>query len=181
MFTVTYSLRLLYHIIWKGSLGFRVQGYHEFFFMIGPIFLIGAMVTFLGGVFSWLIFPHPIFFHLLMEVKFINLCLIICGRGLILIYLNKVWKIEELKFIFFFGSIWFLPRVTRGRLVIFINKFIFYFLKIDQGWFEECGSRGAIKFNYNFSYNIGLVRYIRINIVYLFIVGIFFFVSFLFL
>jgi len=76
MFTVIYSLRLVFYRIWGGNLGFTCQGYYEVFFIVRPVFLIGVFVVFFGSFFSWLIFPHPIFIHLLVVVKLINLLLI---------------------------------------------------------------------------------------------------------
>jgi len=58
--------------------------------MVRPVFLIGVFVIFFGSFFSWLVFPHPIFIHLLVVVKLINLLLIFLGGYFVFVYLMNV-------------------------------------------------------------------------------------------
>jgi len=177
--TVVYSLRLIFYSIWRGLLEVNCQGYYETFYILNPIFIIGVLVVILGGRISWAIFPCPIFVHLTLIVKIINLGLIFLGVIGFFIYLNKVFYTKEIKFVTFLGGIWFLPQIIRGRVLLILDKFIFYFLKIDQGWFEEFGGGGVIKFNQAMSYKMGTMGVICVKFIYIFI-GVFLFVYFIY-
>jgi len=78
VFTLMYSLRLIYYRIWKKVLDFRVQRYTEEIYIIFPIFIMGGLVIILGRVFSWLIFPIPVFIFL-FSLKVLNLGLVRLG------------------------------------------------------------------------------------------------------
>jgi len=67
-----------------------------------------------------------------------------------------------------------LPLVTREFGLYLVHKFLFYFLKGDQGWFEEYGRVGLILINKNFSYKIGLLNFVRIKYIYIFILVVLF-------
>jgi len=64
--------------------------------------------------------------------------------------------------------------LTRGSFLILINQFLFYFLKVDQGWLEISGRSGVIKFNQSFSNKIGLFRFMNLKFIFIFILSILF-------
>lgn len=146
IFTVTYSLRLIYYGLWKGLIESPVQGYRESIVIVGPIILIGIFVIFAGCFLSWVLFPHPFFVNLRLQVKIINLGLVFLGGWVFFMLFNCVWKREELgRYSWFFGSMWFLPYITRGCIMRGLRSSLFYYTKRDQGWIEELGAVGLRK------------------------------------
>nr|YP_010596842.1 NADH dehydrogenase subunit 5 [Cycetogamasus diviortus]WAK85128.1 NADH dehydrogenase subunit 5 [Cycetogamasus diviortus] len=144
MFTVTYSLRLMYYGMWKGTLDSPVQGYAETKMMVFPIMMMGSLVIILGCVLSWLIFPHPIFIYLTFNVKVLNLFLVMFGGWIFFMNYNCVWKSGPMgAYTHFFGSMWFLPYITGGGFMETLKSSLFYHLSVDHGWMEEGGAMGA--------------------------------------
>nr|QHQ98554.1 NADH dehydrogenase subunit 5 [Parasitus wangdunqingi] len=154
MFTVTYSLRLMYYGMWKGTFESPVQGYYETNLMVNPIMMMGVLVVFLGCLLSWVIFPHPLFIHITYEVKILNLILVSLGVWLFFVHFNCVWKSGEMgSYTHFMGLMWFLPLISGGSFMKLMDSSLFYHLQSDQGWMEELGASGLSNMSQNFSVN----------------------------
>lgn len=149
--TVCYTLRLIYFSIYKNFISWT---YHRLFdsSKIMTIGMSGLLfISVIGGSFlRWLIFPSPvvIFLPLLIKLSTIIVCLL---GGLIGFLLSK-WslyierKIINKKFIFYVGSIWFLPYIATIGVVFYPLWISNLFIKlVDYGWSEELGGQNLNK------------------------------------
>uniref|UniRef100_UPI0030E19335 NADH dehydrogenase subunit 5 n=1 Tax=Poecilochirus davydovae TaxID=3128885 RepID=UPI0030E19335 len=160
MFTVTYSLRLMYYSMWKGSMDSPVQGYYETNLMVFPIMLMGFIVVVLGCSLSWVIFPHPNFINISFETKILNLFLIFLGIWFFFVHYNCVWKSEELNSVsHFMGTMWFLPILSSSVFIKALGSTLYYHLESDQGWLEEMGPSGLGNMNQLISSRISFSQY----------------------
>lgn len=169
IFTVLYSLRLVYYRSLKNNiLIFRFNWIEDYKYNI-PIFILGIMTIFWGNVFSWLFLPIPYFFYLSYQVKLINLCLIFIGIVLFFVfYVNLMFRNI---FNYFFSSIWFLSFLRR-RIVLKSINLAYNNYKFDQTWIEDIGRQGVLKEIIFFSGILSKVN-IRRRIKYIFIFYIF--------
>lgn len=169
IFTVLYSLRLVYYSRLKNNiLIFRFNWIEDYKYNI-PIFILGIITIFWGNVFSWLFLPIPYFFYLSYQVKLINLCLIFIGIVLFFVfYVNLMFRNI---FNYFFSSIWFLSFLRR-RIVLRSINLAYNNYKFDQTWIEDIGRQGVLKEIIFFSRILSKVN-IRRRIKYIFIFYIF--------
>lgn len=169
IFTVLYSLRLVYYSRLKNNiLIFRFNWIEDYKYNI-PIFILGIITIFWGNVFSWLFLPIPYFFYLSYQVKLINLCLIFIGIVLFFVfYVNLMFRNI---FNYFFSSIWFLSFLRR-RIVLRSINLAYNNYKFDQTWIEDIGRQGVLKEIIFFSGILSKVN-IRRRIKYIFIFYIF--------
>lgn len=169
IFTVLYSLRLVYYSRLKNNiLIFRFNWIEDYKYNI-PIFILGIITIFWGNVFSWLFLPIPYFFYLSYQVKLINLCLIFIGIVLFFVfYVNLIFRNI---FNYFFSSIWFLSFLRRSIVLKSINL-AYNNYKFDQTWIEDIGRQGVLKEIIFFSRILSKVN-IRRRIKYIFIFYIF--------
>lgn len=169
IFTVLYSLRLVYYSRLKNNiLIFRFNWIEDYKYNI-PIFILGIITIFWGNVFSWLFLPIPYFFYLSYQVKLINLCLIFIGIVLFFVfYVNLMFRNI---FNYFFSSIWFLSFLRR-RIVLKSINLAYNNYKFDQTWIEDIGRQGVLKEIIFFSRILSKVN-IRRRIKYIFIFYIF--------
>lgn len=169
IFTVLYSLRLVYYSRLKNNiLIFRFNWIEDYKYNI-PIFILGIITIFWGNVFSWLFLPIPYFFYLSYQVKLINLCLIFIGIVLFFVfYVNLMFRNI---FNYFFSSIWFLSFLRR-RIVLKSINLAYNNYKFDQTWIEDIGRQGVLKEIIFFSGILSKVN-IRRRIKYIFIFYIF--------
>lgn len=169
IFTVLYSLRLVYYRRLKNNiLIFRFNWIEDYKYNI-PIFILGIITIFWGNVFSWLFLPIPYFFYLSYQVKLINLCLIFIGIVLFFVfYVNLMFRNI---FNYFFSSIWFLSFLRR-RIVLKSINLAYNNYKFDQTWIEDIGRQGVLKEIIFFSGILSKVN-IRRRIKYIFIFYIF--------
>lgn len=169
IFTVLYSLRLVYYSRLKNNiLIFRFNWIEDYKYNI-PIFILGIMTIFWGNVFSWLFLPIPYFFYLSYQVKLINLGLIFIGIVLFFVfYVNLIFRNI---FNYFFSSIWFLSFLRR-RIVLKSINLAYDNYKFDQTWIEDIGRQGVLKEIIFFSGILSKVN-VRRRIKYIFIFYIF--------
>lgn len=169
IFTVLYSLRLVYYSRLKNNiLIFRFNWIEDYKYNI-PIFILGIITIFWGNVFSWLFLPIPYFFYLSYQVKLINLFLIFIGIVLFFVfYVNLMFRNI---FNYFFSSIWFLSFLRR-RIVLKSINLAYNNYKFDQTWIEDIGRQGVLKEIIFFSGILSKVN-IRRRIKYIFIFYIF--------
>lgn len=169
IFTVLYSLRLVYYSRLKNNiLIFRFNWIEDYKYNL-PIFILGIITIFWGNVFSWLFLPIPYFFYLSYQVKLINLCLIFIGIVLFFVfYVNLMFRNI---FNYFFSSIWFLSFLRR-RIVLRSINLAYNNYKFDQTWIEDIGRQGVLKEIIFFSGILSKVN-IRRRIKYIFIFYIF--------
>lgn len=169
IFTVLYSLRLVYYSRLKNNiLIFRFNWIEDYKYNI-PIFILGIMTIFWGNVFSWLFLPIPYFFYLSYQVKLINLGLIFIGIVLFFVfYVNLIFRNI---FNYFFSSIWFLSFLRR-RIVLKSISLAYDNYKFDQTWIEDIGRQGVLKEIIFFSGILSKVN-VRRRIKYIFIFYIF--------
>jgi len=146
MFTLTYSVRLVYYIF------FNAMGYKTFLYMeeesgiFIPMRFLFMLSIYAGGVISSFIFPLVcVSLPPLIKMSVLIRLLILS----ILVYLNINLKIPGVVsyrkvVVNYLGSMWFLPALSS---IIFmpVIKLGQLFLKLmDQGWLEFIGGQGAM-------------------------------------
>jgi NADH-ubiquinone oxidoreductase chain 5 len=180
IFTLTYSVRLVYYIF------FNAMGYKTFLSIeeergiFIPMSFLFISSIYAGGVLSSFIFPL-VCVSLPASVKISVLVILLVLS--ILVYLNMNLKTPGVMrhrkaVVNYIGSIWFLPALS-SIMFMPVLKLGQLFLKLmDQGWLEFIGGQGAIsKFK---GYSIYLDTFNLINIKSYLLVF-FFLRSFLFL
>jgi len=163
IFTVFYSLRLLYYSILSRGVAQTTLSSKSDSMIVSPILIIGIFVVFIGSILRWLSFPHLIFIHLTLFVKLITLFIITISIILFNLILINTWKSSEIKSYFhFWGIIWFLPYISSLSFINFIkNREKLYYLS-DQGWIEEWGSQGFYNF---FTSNLLILSYLQFMVI----------------
>jgi len=144
IFTVIYSLRLRYYCLWRGCYDTSYICYQDTNLIVYPIFIMSMIVTFLGSLLGWYIFPEPVFIYLTQNIKIINILIVfspLCIYILLLRFNLVSGAIRELSH--FLGGIWFLPILTGGGITIFLKNIKNYHIIVDQAWIEEVASQGV--------------------------------------
>nr|YP_009000471.1 NADH dehydrogenase subunit 5 [Ornithodoros brasiliensis]AHF21685.1 NADH dehydrogenase subunit 5 [Ornithodoros brasiliensis]QZP40888.1 NADH dehydrogenase subunit 5 [Ornithodoros brasiliensis] len=151
MCTCIYSLRVMYYSMWKGGISMVDFSYHWSFWMEIPIVLMGISVILFGCMMSWLLFPNYEFNLTMLDMKLVNIFIIIFSCWVYYIfYFGKVGLMNFSFFNTFLGSMWFMSFFSSGLLM---NKMIYgiNFHNFDNSWFEEVGSQGVYKLNVKLS------------------------------
>nr|YP_011021626.1 NADH dehydrogenase subunit 5 [Paraschizogynium plumachela]WQM21757.1 NADH dehydrogenase subunit 5 [Paraschizogynium plumachela] len=143
MFTMLYSLRLMYYCVWMGIMKGSMVSYEEMGLMNVPVFIMGLLVVFMGSMIFWVMFFKPVFIFLSMKIKVMNLLLVVFSMWLsVLVYVSNfslyttnIWK-------YFFGGMWFLPMISSLITKNIYKNMLYYGKNIEQGWYEDFGSQG---------------------------------------
>nr|YP_003288844.1 NADH dehydrogenase subunit 5 [Stylochyrus rarior]ACY35981.1 NADH dehydrogenase subunit 5 [Stylochyrus rarior] len=155
MFTVTYSLRLFYYSFFKFIMSFVNSNYSESAWYLFPIYVMSFMVILFGCLMMWLLFPNPYFMFFSLEVKLLNLVLILLGVfSLLLWFMYKSNYMMMVSYIYFISKMWSVNSITE-----FIKKFFkfgYLFNRYDQNWMEALSGMGAVKLVEGYEYDRGL-------------------------
>lgn len=156
--TVSYSIRLIYYLMYINFKGFRLNRLEEekniICYRIGVIFFI---VLFSGSIIIWIIFSNPCVIILPLFIKILTLIIVILGGwiGLEVSKFKLFYRLilfNKIKLIFFFSRIWNLPYIsTFGINYFFLNIGIKNNKFIDQGFFEIYGGQGLFSFIKSYS------------------------------
>jgi NADH-ubiquinone oxidoreductase chain 5 len=178
LFTIIYSLRLIYYILWMGIFNKRLIFFSEEKLILMPIFILGLLSICLGGVLRWLVFLNVDILVINYIVKIFNLYIVFLGLLIRLIFL-KIWNIRKILRYFtkFFRRLWYLRYLT-GRLItnIIIN-WAKISLILDQGWFEEYREGGFVKF----LFMRGRIKYLELGLKLMIIIFVFLFLLIIFI
>nr|YP_010954455.1 NADH dehydrogenase subunit 5 [Tropilaelaps mercedesae]WMV02018.1 NADH dehydrogenase subunit 5 [Tropilaelaps mercedesae] len=137
LFTVLYSLRLIYYLFFNMSLEYSVSFFEEKN-MYYPIYFMGFWTVILGGLLNWLIMDFPNFIFLSLKVKVLNLILIFFGFILILNWLyayKNFYMMHSNFFNYFLSEMWFLKFLSSESFMIFM-KYSKMLSKNSEIWFE---------------------------------------------
>nr|YP_009740453.1 NADH dehydrogenase subunit 5 [Salina celebensis]QID03180.1 NADH dehydrogenase subunit 5 [Salina celebensis] len=146
MFTVTYSVRLVYYLFFKnlGSKSFLHLG--ESIIMVVPMSVLFILAISAGSAMSWLYFPVnfvilPFFFKLLI----ITLVLMLMGVVYLFMKMNYLYGVVKVKaLIHFLGSMWFMPMISTTFIMPVLKSGNTLLKYLDQGWMEYIFSQGKI-------------------------------------
>nr|AIW06368.1 NADH dehydrogenase subunit 5 [Cheilomenes sexmaculata] len=151
--TVSYSLRLLYYLMYANNQFFSLNSVKEVKdYMIYSMGLMFLIVLFSGSMLMWLILKFPFlvilpFFMkmLVLFIIFISLWLGFEASKLTLTY--NLIMMNNMKMFYFFSFMWNLPYIsTLGLNFIFLKLGYLQSKFTDQGWSEYLGGEGL--FNY---------------------------------
>ena len=146
IFTLSYSVRLIYYIFISNVGPRTILNLDEtkgYLFSITSLTIIRVI---LGAWIRIIMFPVGLIYlpGFIKTLVLIFLFSLFIGLFYFLGLNNLVTKNLNLYFIYIFGSIWFLPILSRVILMPFF-KIGNYLIKLsDQGWFEFSGGQGLI-------------------------------------
>nr|YP_010373805.1 NADH dehydrogenase subunit 5 [Harmostica fulvicornis]UPI55332.1 NADH dehydrogenase subunit 5 [Harmostica fulvicornis] len=172
--TACYSLRLLYYCVinYVGLLPFGL--YHEDFSMMFSMFSLTMFGIFSGSLLLWLILPVPIMVCLPFFMKFMIMmvCLPFFMKFMIMMfvffgflfgYLISIQSMNSVLFmnsiyLWFLGSMWFMPFLNVKLGYKSLNLCYNYQLVLEQGWGEYLISNLLLNMMLFFSKFISLVH-----------------------
>lgn len=174
IFTVSYSLRLIYYIFFREFKWIRINLIKENLLINISIVILILLRIFGGSIFFWICFFDNYFIYINLKIKLIILIFIIIGILLMcFIYIKSL--IQSYKLIYFFRSIWILNYVYIWIYKPFLNIGIIRF-KIDLEWIEFIEKDLILKFLINFKLNNNIYSiYIFIFIIIIILIVLFFF------
>nr|YP_011008738.1 NADH dehydrogenase subunit 5 [Oenopia formosana]WPV72851.1 NADH dehydrogenase subunit 5 [Oenopia formosana] len=151
--TVSYSIRLLYYLMYSNSSFYILNSLKESYdSMIVSMTVMFLMVLFSGSSLMWLMFKNPYLIMLPIYMKLMTLLMVILGAllgweisKLTLTY--NLFMMNNIKFYYFFSLMWNLPYIsTLGLNYIFLNMGKLNNKFMDQGWSEYTGSQGLFSY-----------------------------------
>nr|ARC95500.1 NADH dehydrogenase subunit 5 [Hippodamia convergens] len=156
--TVSYSIRLMYYLMYMNFKGFSLNSLEEeknmMCYSMGVMFFI---VLFSGSMMMWIMFSNPCVIILPLFMKMLTLIMVILG-GWIGLEVSKfklfysLILFNKMKLMFFFSSMWNLPYIsTFGINYFFLNIGMKNNKFIDQGFFEIYGGQGLFSFIKSYS------------------------------
>nr|AIZ58657.1 NADH dehydrogenase subunit 5 [Ornithodoros phacochoerus] len=140
--TCIYSLRVMYYIMWSepGKMTVFCIGWSSW--MEIPVFFMGLMVLVFGAVFGWILFPNYEVGLIFLNLKMINVVILLIGLwSFFFVYFGEVGKLE-VKVNNFLGSMWFMSSFS-GPMFLFMMLMGESFSSLDSGWVEEFGPQGV--------------------------------------
>nr|YP_010550084.1 NADH dehydrogenase subunit 5 [Ornithodoros phacochoerus]AIZ58644.1 NADH dehydrogenase subunit 5 [Ornithodoros phacochoerus]UYL27152.1 NADH dehydrogenase subunit 5 [Ornithodoros phacochoerus] len=139
--TCIYSLRVMYYIVWSESGKMTVFFIGWSSWMEIPVFFMGLMVLVFGAVFGWILFPNYEVGLIFLNLKMINVVILLVGLwSFFFVYFGEVGKLE-MKVNNFLGSMWFMSTFS-GPMFLFMMLMGESFSSLDMGWVEEFGPQG---------------------------------------
>lgn len=152
IFTVSYSLRLIYYIFFREFKWIRLNNIKENMLINISIFILLRLRIFGGAIFFWICFFDNYFIFINLRIKLLTLIFIVIGILLTnLIYIKNLIQIYILTY--FFGSIWILNFLFLWIYKPFLNIGIKGF-KIDGEWVEFIEKDLILKFIINIKLNL---------------------------
>lgn len=174
IFTVSYSLRLIYYVFFREFKWVRLINIKENLLINISIIILLLLRIFGGSIFFWICFFDNYFIYINLSVKLITLIFIIIGILFIgLLYIKNLIQVYNL--IYFFRSIWILNYLYIWLYKPFLNIGVNLY-KIDLEWIEFIEKDLIIKFLINLKLNNNLYKIY----IYIFIIGIITLILFLF-
>nr|QAY82210.1 NADH dehydrogenase subunit 5 [Coccinella transversoguttata] len=147
--TVSYSIRLLYYLMYSTIHFFSLNSINEIensmIYSMGFMFLV---VLFSGSMLMWVMFDNPYLVILPLFMKMFTLLMVTLGMyiGMEISKLNLTYSLimaNKMKLLTFFSSLWNLSFIsTYGMNYIFIKLGFLNYKYMDQGWSEFLGSQG---------------------------------------
>nr|YP_010180337.1 NADH dehydrogenase subunit 5 [Oenopia sauzeti]QVD39756.1 NADH dehydrogenase subunit 5 [Oenopia sauzeti] len=156
--TVSYSVRLLYYLMYSSSMFYVLNSLKELQdSMILSMTVMFLMVLFSGSGLMWLMFKNPYLIMLPIYMKLLTLLMVILGMlmgweisKLTLVY--NLFMMKNIKIYNFFSLMWNLPYIsTLGLNYIFLNSGNLNNKFLDQGWSEYLGGQGLFMYLKNSS------------------------------
>ena len=173
IFTVSYSLRLIYYVFFIEFKWIRLNNIKENILINISIFMLLSLRIFGGAIFFWICFFDNYFIFISLRMKLLTLVFIIMGVLLVnLIYIKNLIQIYILTY--FFRSIWILNFLFLWIYKPFLNMGVKGF-KIDIEWVEFIEKDLILKFIENIKLNLNQ----HSIYIYLFIIIIIFLIIFL--
>lgn len=165
LFTLTYSVRLLYFVFFNNIGKRHILSLGENINILVPITFLIFLSIVAGGWLSVYIFPLN-FIFLPFWLKILILLIIFCFFFIGLYFLD----LKEIKknsgstiLIYFLGSIWLLPYISTFAFVP-ATRYGHKILKlVDQGWLEFIGGQGFISRTKLLSSNTDILNSIRLK------------------
>nr|YP_010490416.1 NADH dehydrogenase subunit 5 [Glyptelasma gigas]UWM12902.1 NADH dehydrogenase subunit 5 [Glyptelasma gigas] len=171
--TVIYTFRLIYYVMLRSfTLSGSVNLSDGLGIMVLSCFFLTFFSIFFGALCTWLMMDTP---EIFLPLHLKNLTLVVCLFGsLVGFYFSQSsYPFKGLKsslysfFIWFSGSMWFLPYLSSQFLIHSPLKVGLNYMKLgDMGWLECYGGQGIGNFLIKVSY---LLSYISLQGVKLFI------------
>ena len=146
MFTLTYSVRLVYYIFFKGLGVKSILRIEECLGMSAPMSVLFVLSVLGGGFISWFYFPvvaviMPISIKLSVLLGLLSLSMVIFSfNNIKILFLVGSYS----KLINFIGLMWFLPSLSTFLFMPFIKLGESLVKFFDQGWLEQSGGQGFI-------------------------------------
>nr|YP_010411293.1 NADH dehydrogenase subunit 5 [Megalocaria dilatata]URN72803.1 NADH dehydrogenase subunit 5 [Megalocaria dilatata] len=157
-FTVSYTFRLIYYLMYSDMNLFSLNSIkEEFDSMLYSMTLMFIIVVFSGSMLMWMLFKNPYLIILPFFMKIFTLLMIMLGAmiGLEISKFSLTYNFMfnyNFKQLTFFSSMWYLPNIS----TLGINYFFLFMGKnnlkyFDQGWLEYYGSQGLFYYLKNSS------------------------------
>jgi len=144
IFTLTYSIRLIYYLYFK-NLGLKnYLSLEESSNIYVPIFNLFIISIFRGSFLSWLVFPP-----FLVILPFLLKVLVIIGLSFFFLLLSGVilnYRIFRGGFSFprlYFGLIWFMPNLSTFFIYPLLGLGNFFLKNFDHSWVEKLSGQGV--------------------------------------
>ena len=144
MFTLTYSIRLVYFLFFK-NLGLKnFLTLEESSNIYKPMFFLFIISVIRGSSLSWLVFP-PLLIYLPVVLKFLIIFMLALFflLTLLLFFTYNITLSHKFSLIkLYFGGIWFIPNLSTFFIIptLLIGKFILK--SFDQTWLEKISGQG---------------------------------------
>lgn len=174
MFTVSYSLRLIYYIFFSEFKWVRLYIVKENILINISIFILLILRIFGGSIFFWICFFDYYFVYIYFSLK--SLVLVFILIGVVFIYLLYMKNLIQIYFlVYYLRSIWILNYIYILVYKPFIEIGVKIF-KIDLEWVEFFRKDLVLKFMENIKLNNNLYKiYIYIFIIWIIIILLFIF------
>lgn len=164
IFTVSYSLRLIYYIFFREFKGIRLNNIKENLLMNISMIMLILIRIFGGSIFFWICFYDNYFIYLNLQIKLFTLAFIFIGIFLIgFLYIKNLIQIYII--VNFFRSIWILNYIFIWIYKPFLNVGNYIF-KIDLEWLEFIEKDLILNFLKNFK----LINNLYAIYIYIFII-----------
>nr|ALZ49973.1 NADH dehydrogenase subunit 5 [Camponotus atrox] len=152
MFTVSYSLRLIYYIFFSEFKWISLNNIKENMLMNISMFMLLSLSIFGGAMFFWICFFDNYFIFISLSMKLLTLFFMIMGILLVnLMYMKNLIQIYILTY--FFSSMWMLNFLFLWIYKPFLSMGIKGF-KMDMEWVEFIEKDLALKFMENIKLNL---------------------------
>lgn len=165
LFTLTYSVRLLYFVFFNNIGKRHILSLGENINILVPITFLIFLSIVAGGWLSVYIFPLN-FIFLPFWLKILILLIIFCFFFIGLYFLD----LKEIKknsgstiLIYFLGSIWLLPYISTFAFVPATGYGHKILKLVDQGWLEFIGGQGFISRTKLLSSNTDILNSVRLK------------------
>nr|AFZ99023.1 NADH dehydrogenase subunit 5 [Camponotus chromaiodes] len=152
MFTVSYSLRLIYYVFFSEFKWISLNNIKENMLMNISMFVLLSLSIFGGAMFFWICFFDNYFIFISLSMKLLTLVFMMMGVLLVnLMYMKNLIQIYILTY--FFSSMWMLNFLFLWIYKPFLNMGVKGF-KMDMEWVEFIEKDLILKFMENIKLNL---------------------------